>query len=113
MGHLPRYGRTEQVANAVSHGFGAAMGVAGLVVLVLAAVAAGGSLRVTSASVYGTTLVALYLASTLYHALPSERAKHVFRVLDHSAIFLLIAGTYTPLSLVAAAGANKAPSSPG
>jgi len=54
--------------------------------------------------VFGATLVLLYTASTLYHSLPSERAKHVFRVLDHSAIFILIAGTYTPLSLVAVGG---------
>ena len=64
----------------------------------------GGALRVVSCSVFGATLVLLYAASTLYHALPSERAKHVFRILDHSAIFLLIAGTYTPLSLVAVGG---------
>jgi hemolysin III len=80
------------------------MGVAGLVVLVLAALTAGGSLRVTSASVYGTTLVALYLASTLYHAVPHPSAARVLRVVDHAAIFLLIAGSYTPFCLVALRG---------
>lgn len=103
--HAPRYGRTEQAANALSHGLGAVMGVAGLVVLVVAASAAGGGLRVASASVYGATLVALYLASTLYHAVPSGGAAEVFRVVDHAAIFLLIAGSYTPFCLVALRGA--------
>lgn len=103
--HPPRYGRTEQAANAVSHGIGTAMAVAGLVVLVVAASAAGGGLRVASASVYGATLVALYLASTLYHAVPNGVATGVFRVVDHSAIFLLIAGSYTPFCLVALRGA--------
>ncbi len=102
--HLPRYGRTEQTANAVSHGVGAAMAVAGLVVLVVAASTAGGGTRVASAAVYGATLVALYVASTLYHSVPDSRAARVLRVLDHAAIFLLIAGSYTPFCLVALRG---------
>jgi hemolysin III len=99
-----RYSFGEEVANSVTHGVGWLLSVCGLAILVTLATATGGALRVVSCAVFGATLVLLYAASTLYHALPSERAKHVFRVLDHSAIFLLIAGTYTPLSLVAVGG---------
>ncbi len=99
-----RYSFGEEIANSVTHGVGWLLSVCGLAILVTLAAVTGGTLRVVSCAVFGTTLVLLYAASTLYHALPSERAKHVFRVLDHSAIFLLIAGTYTPLSLVAVGG---------
>lgn len=86
----------EEIANSITHGVGLALSVAGLAFLVLTAVATGDAWRVTTASVYGTTLVLLYAASTLYHALPGRRVKAVFRRLDHAAIYLLIAGTYTP-----------------
>lgn len=99
-----RYSLGEEIANSVTHGVGWLLSVCGLAILVTFAAITGGALRVTSCAVFGATLVLLYAASTLYHALPSERAKHVFRVLDHSSIFLLIAGTYTPLSLVAVGG---------
>jgi len=94
----------EEIANSVTHGVGWLASVGGLAVLVTLAALTGGALRVVSCAVFGTTLVLLYAASTLYHALPSPRAKRIFRVLDHSAIFLLIAGTYTPLALVALGG---------
>jgi hemolysin III len=100
-----RYSLGEEIANSVTHGVGWLASMCGLTVLVTFAAITGGALRVASCAVFGATLVLLYAASTLYHALPFERAKHVFRVLDHSAIFLLIAGTYTPLSLVAIGGA--------
>jgi hemolysin III len=100
----PRYSLGEEIANSVTHGVGWLASVGGLAVLVTLAALTGGALRVVSCAVFGTTLVLLYAASTLYHALPSPRAKRVFRVLDHSAIFLLIAGTYTPLALVALGG---------
>lgn len=100
-----RYSLGEEIANGVTHGVGWMASVCGLAVLVTSAAITGGALRVASCTVFGATLVLLYAASTLYHALPFERAKHVFRILDHSAIFLLIAGTYTPLSLVAIGGA--------
>ena len=91
-----RYSFGEEVANSVTHGLGWLLSVGGLATMVTFAAITGGALRVASCVVFGATLVLLYAASTMYHALPSERAKHVFRVLDHSAIFLLIAGTYTP-----------------
>jgi hemolysin III len=85
--------------NGISHLVGAALALAGAVVLVVMAAQDGGARRITAFSVYGATLFLLYLISTLYHSLPG-RAKHIFRVLDHQAIYLLIAGSYTPFTLV-------------
>ena len=90
--------------NSISHLVGAALALAGLVVLVVVASRDGDTRRIVSFSVYGTTLFLLYLISTLYHGLPG-RAKHVFRILDHQAIYLLIAGSYTPFTLVTLNGA--------
>lgn len=95
----------EEIANSVTHGLGAALSVAGLVILLIAAVTRGSAMQITSAAIFGATLILLYLASTLYHALAAPRAKHVFRILDHSAIYLLIAGTYTPFTLITLRGA--------
>ncbi|HQR44546.1 MAG TPA: hemolysin III family protein [Thermoanaerobaculia bacterium] len=88
----------EEIANSVSHGVGAAAALAALPFLVAAALEHGAA-AVVGASVFAGTAFVLYLTSTLYHALPPGRAKRVFHVLDHSAIFLLIAGTYTPFTL--------------
>ncbi len=88
----------EEVANSVSHGIGFLAAVAVTPLLVLAAIPHGAG-SIVGVSIFGATMAALYLASTLYHALPGARAKRVFRVLDHGAIFLLIAGTYTPFTL--------------
>lgn len=85
--------------NSISHLVGAALALAGLVVLVVVASQDGDTRRIVSFSVYGATLFLLYFVSTLYHGLPG-RAKHVFRILDHQAIYLLIAGSYTPFTLV-------------
>ena len=89
----------EEIANSVSHGVGLLAAVAAVPVLVIAAVQRGNAAGIVGASVFGATMVVLYLTSTLYHALPRNRAKRVFQVLDHGAIFLLIAGTYTPFTL--------------
>jgi len=86
--------------NSISHLIGAVLALAGAVVLVLVASRGGDTRRIVSFSIYGATLFLLYLISTLYHGLPTGRAKHVFRVLDHQAIYLLIAGSYTPFTLV-------------
>jgi len=94
----------EEVAHSVTHGVGLLASVAGLVVLVVQAAATRDPWRITACAVYATTLVLLYGTSTLYHALSATRARRVFRVLDHSAIFLLIAGTYTPFALVSLRG---------
>jgi hemolysin III len=95
-----RYSLGEEIANAITHGLGLALSIAGLVILTVFASLRGGAWHVVSVSVYGATLVMLYAASTFYHALPQPRAKGVFRILDHSAIYMLIAGTYTPFTLV-------------
>lgn len=95
-----RYSLGEEVANSVTHGIGAALSVAALSVLVTLAALQSDAWRVVSFSVYGATLILLYLASTLYHAIAHDRAKRILRLFDHAAIFLLIAGTYTPFTLV-------------
>ena len=89
----------EEIANSLSHGFGLLAALAAFPVLVIAALQRGDATGVVGASVFATTMVLLYLTSTLFHALPRCRAKRVFQILDHSAIYLLIAGTYTPFTL--------------
>jgi hemolysin III len=89
----------EEIANAVSHGVGLLLAVVGALILVVTAVQRGGMAQTVGAIIFGATMVLVYLMSTLYHALPRNRAKRVFRTLDHGAIFLLIAGTYTPFTL--------------
>ena len=89
----------EEIANSVSHGVGFLAALAAAPVLVLSAIPHGSTARIVGASVFASTTVLLYLTSTLYHALPGNRAKRVFQVLDHAAIFLMIAGTYTPFTL--------------
>jgi len=98
----PSYSLGEEIAHSVTHGVGIVLSIAGLAVLVAFAALRGDSWHVVSCSVFGATLVLNYTASTVYHAIPGTfaRAKRVLRVLDHSAIFLLIAGTYTPFCLV-------------
>lgn len=89
----------EEIANSIIHGVGAALSVAGLVAMVVFAASSGTSLHVLVCSIYGVSLVLLYVCSTLYHALTNGRAKRVFRILDHASIYLLIAGTYTPFTM--------------
>jgi hemolysin III len=89
----------EEIANSVSHGVGAVVAAVAGLLLVVSAAGRGDTVAVIGASVFAATMVLLYLTSTLYHALPHGRAKRVFCVLDHSAIYLLIAGTYTPFTL--------------
>jgi hemolysin III len=89
----------EEIANSISHGLGLILAIAMLVVLLLSAMRVGSIRSIVGAYVFGGTVVLLYLASTLYHALTHDGAKRFFRTFDHSAIFLLIAGTYTPFTL--------------
>ncbi len=96
--------KVEEIANSLTHGIGALLAVAGLVVMTVYASLYGDAWHVTSAAIYGSTMVLLYLASTLYHAIQSPRAKQFLRGCDHSAIYLLIAGTYTPFALVSLRG---------
>jgi hemolysin III len=96
--------RGEEIAHAITHGLGVLGSVALLVVMVVLAADRGGARLVVGVSVFGASMVILYTASTLYHALTAQRAKRVFRLLDHGAIYLLIAGTYTPFLLVVLGG---------
>jgi len=91
--------------NSISHVIGAAAALAGLVILVVAASRQGDPWKIVSFSIYGVTLLLLYAFSALYHSLRGKAAKDVFRKLDHQAIYLLIAGTYTPFTLVTLRGA--------
>jgi len=89
----------EEVANAISHGIGLLLAVAALPILVVGAVRTGTAAEVIGASIFGATMVLLYLTSTIYHAVTVPRVKRILRIIDHSAIYLLIAGTYTPFTL--------------
>lgn len=91
------------LANAITHGIGAVLAVAGAAYLI-AASTRGTALLVVSCAVFGSTLVLVYVCSTLYHSLVRTRARHVFHILDHSSIYLLIAGTYTPFTLISLRG---------
>ncbi len=101
---LPRYSFYEELANSITHGIGLLLAIAGLGVLTAFSSVFGTVWHIVSCSVYAGTMILLYMASTLYHAIPWEKTKAVFRVLDHSSIFLLIAGTYTPFTLVSLRG---------
>lgn len=102
---LPEYSVGEEIFHAVTHGIGIVLSIVGLAVLVAFASLRGAASHVVVAcSVFGACLVLLYTASTLYHSIPYPRAKRVLQVLDHSGIYLLIAGTYTPFCLVILGG---------
>ncbi|MFQ5696653.1 MAG: hemolysin III family protein [Myxococcota bacterium] len=93
------YSKGEEIAHLLSHGLGLLLSIAGLWVLASAASARGDALDVVACSVFGASLVLLYAASTLYHGIPVPRARWIFQKLDHCAIYVLIAGTYTPFAL--------------
>lgn len=94
----------EEVASSITHAVGGLLAVAALTLMVVVAAEAGDARRVVSVSVYGATLVFMYVASTAYHLVRPPRAKRVMRILDHASIYLLIAGTYTPVLLVSMRG---------
>lgn len=94
----------EEIGNAISHGIGLGLSIAALVILVVVGVKYGDSRYIFSYSVYGGSLVILYLASTLYHSVPDGKVKDLFKIFDHSAIYVLIAGTYTPITLITLRG---------
>jgi len=94
----------EEIINSITHGIGTLLSVAALVLLVILAVRKGDVWHIVSYSIYGTTLVLLYLSSTLYHSFTKEKLKNLFARFDHAAIFLLIAGTYTPFLLTVLRG---------
>jgi len=89
----------ERIANSVTHGLGLAASLVALPFLLAAALQRGDPLQVTGAAIFGVSLVLLYAASTIYHSFPQTPSNRIFRVIDHSAIYLLIAGSYTPFAL--------------
>jgi hemolysin III len=97
-------GYRAELANAITHGLGAALSILALVLLVVLAALHGSARHVVGGAIFGATLVVLYTMSTLYHALTHPGAKRVFKILDHAAIYLLIAGTYTPFCLATLRG---------
>ena len=104
---LPLYTLGEEIANSITHGIGVLLAIAGLVLLIVKAALGGAEpTHIASAIVFGVTLILEYLASTLYHAIQVPAAKRVFRIIDHSSIYLLIAGSYTPFCLVTLADAG-------
>jgi len=98
------YPPREELANRLTHGLGAALSTAGLVLLVFFSSRQGDARQVVSSAIFGTALVLLYTSSTLYHSFRNERLRQLLQKFDHAAIFLLIAGTYTPFSLVTLRG---------
>jgi hemolysin III len=97
--HQKAYSTGEEIANGVTHGIGVLLSIAGLVILIVTSVSHGTAWHIVSFSIFGSALIILYLFSTLYHSLPNPFVKKVFKRLDHAAIFILIAGTYTPFML--------------
>jgi len=91
----------EEIFNSVTHGIGILLSVTALVLMTIVSVKYGNTLCIVSSVIYGASLIIMYASSTMYHALTNKTAKKVFRILDHGAIFLLIAGTYTPYTLIA------------
>jgi hemolysin III len=98
---LPKQTLGEEIANSITHGIGAALATAALTILVVFAALKGDTWRVVSFAIYGGSLVLMYTSSTLYHSITNIKAKRYFRIMDHSSIFVLIAGTYTPITLLA------------
>ena len=99
-----KFSVAEEIAHSLTHGVGLLLGIAALILMVVFAAKRGSAIHVVACTLYGTTLILLYSASTFYHALPQGRAKRIFGTLDHASIFILIAGTYTPFTLVTLRG---------
>jgi hemolysin III len=94
----------QEKANTITHGIGTLLSIIGLIILLFLAITKGNFWEIVSFSIYGTTLITLYLSSTIYHGLPKTKIKKIFQVFDHSAIYLLIAGSYTPITLISLRG---------
>lgn len=97
---VKRYSLAEEIASSATHGLGVALSITALIILTILAARSGDIWRVVSFSIYGSTLIMMYVSSVLYHSFQDPGIKRVFRYLDHSSIYLLIAGTYTPFTLI-------------
>lgn len=100
-----KYSLGEEIAHGLTHGVGIVLAIAGLCVLVTFSALYGSAVHVVASSIFGASMIVLYTASTLYHSLPMPETKRIMRVVDHASIYLLIAGTYTPFTLVTLEGA--------
>lgn len=98
------YTKGEEIANAVTHGIGVLLSIAALVLLIVFSSLYGNPWYIVSYTIFGVSLVILYSASTLYHSLPGRKVKDIFQIFDHSSIYILIAGTYTPFTLTVLRG---------
>ncbi|WP_391117826.1 PAQR family membrane homeostasis protein TrhA [Psychrobacillus sp. L3] len=98
------FSKREEIANAIIHGIGALLSVTALVILIVSSVTRGTVWHVVSFTLFGTTMLLLYISSTLVHGLPAGRAKDLFEIMDHSSIYFFIAGTYTPFLFLAVKG---------
>jgi hemolysin III len=94
------YSFGEELAHGVTHGIGALLAIAGLAIMVAKAALYGHTIHIVAVSIFGSSLILMYAASTLFHSIPMPRTKHVFRIIDHCLIYVLIAGTYTPFTLI-------------
>ncbi|SMG10189.1 hemolysin III [Paenibacillus aquistagni] len=101
MANTHTYSRGEEIANAITHGIGVVLSIAALTLLIVFAAIYGGPMHVVSFTIYGITMLLLYTASTLVHSFPEGKVKDLFETFDHSSIYLFIAGTYTPIVLIA------------
>lgn len=99
-----KYTFKEELANGITHGIGVIFGIVSLIVLLNLSIKKESTISIIAFSIYGACFILMYLASTLYHSIPNERAKKILRVFDHSSIFLFIAGTYTPIALLTMGG---------
>lgn len=102
---LPKYSKAEEIMNAVTHGIGIALSIAGLVILVVFAALYGDAWKVVASAIYGASMIVLYTASTLYHSFSKTKAAKKLNMFDHISIYYLIAGSYTPFMLVNLRGA--------
>ena len=107
MNTAKQYSISEEVFNAISHGVGALLAVIGTTIMVTISALYYTPLTVVSTIIYGLAMVIMYTMSTLYHAIPFPKAKRIFQMLDHDSIYLLIAGTYTPIMLLAVKGSMR------
>lgn len=98
--HLKQYSIGEEIASSILHGLGVLLGVVGITIMLVFSGQQGDVYKIAASIIYGVSMILEYAASTLYHSLTNLKAKYVFKVLDHAAIYLLIAGTYTPFCLI-------------
>ena len=101
------YSRNEEIFHSISHGIGILLAVVGTTIMITLSILYRGALAIVASSIYGFSLIVMYTMSTLYHAIPFPKAKRVFQILDHDSIYLLIAGSYTPITLIALKGSPR------